>query len=597
MPAIPEFMLRKLYVPESLKPIEGGFSFELNNSLAPVTLTGLAITLDEKRLDPGDVYLFIPSVGEVPVGGINAERPFSLALNMSVEVRVFAAAPDKRVVIRVDTREAGALQFGIPVIGEPVKAPPAKKINWLTRWKRRAEYTRQVFATQQDPQHPFYHFAPPANWMNDPNGLIYWKGSYHLFYQYNPVEPAWGNIHWGHAVSKDMLHWRHLPIALQPDPQGADAGGCFSGCAVDFNGNPALLYTGVFPETQCLALSQDKGLVTWRKHPQPVIPAAPDGVEVIAFRDPCVWQEHGEWRMALGSGLQDVGGAVLLYASKNLEDWQYRGMLFHDDARMRGPNWPGKIWECPSFFPLGDKWVLIVSARADDGELYTLYYTGRYELERFLPDGPARLLDGGSGACFYAPQTFLDRKGRRVMIGWLREARSAEEQHQAGWSGCASLPRLQTISERGDLVSVPLEGIETLRHERESLTPTDPISDAVRGASLELLVRVPPHAEQWNGVHLVSGRSPAEDVLIGCDSVNSAVIVDCRNAGGGISVVPVRLRSMQDLNLRIFVDGSVIEVFLEDGICITARFYMRKPQDLHVRCVGQASAEIFNLRL
>ncbi len=597
MPAIPEFMLRKLYVPESLKPIEGGFSFELNNSLAPVTLTGLAITLDEKRLDPGEVYLFIPSVGEVPVGGINVERPFSLALNMSVEVRVFAAAPEKRVVIRVDTREAGALQFGIPVIGDPVKTPQPKKVNWLTRWKRRADYTRQVFAAQQDPQHPIYHFAPPANWMNDPNGLIYWKGSYHLFYQYNPVEPAWGNIHWGHAISKDLFHWRHLPIALQPDPQGADAGGCFSGCAVDFNGTPALLYTGVFPETQCLALCQDNELVTWRKHPQPVIPAAPEGVEVNAFRDPCVWQEHGEWRMALGSGLQDVGGAVLLYASKNLEDWQYRGMLFHDDARTRGPIWPGKVWECPAFFPLGDKWVLIVSARADEGELYTLYYTGRYELERFIPDGPARLLDGGASACFYAPQTFLDRKGRRVMIGWMREARDAAEQHQAGWSGCASLPRMLTLSEDGDLICAPLESATSLRRVSESLTPLDPDSYAVHGANLELLVRVPPQAEQWNGVHLVSGRLPAEDVLIGCDSVNSVVIVDCRNAGGGISVVPVRLRAMQDLNLHVFVDGSVIEVFMEDATCISARFYMRKPQDLHVRCVGEASAEVYNLTL
>ena len=121
-----------------------------------------------------------------------------------------------------------------------------------------------------DPQRPFYHFLPPANWMNDPNGAIYWKGLYHLFYQHNPNDAAHDTIHWGHCVSEDLVHWRHLPIALAPTPGGPDRDGCYSGVAVDHDGIPTLVYHGV-PDGICLATSRDD-LRTWEKSPQnPVI--------------------------------------------------------------------------------------------------------------------------------------------------------------------------------------------------------------------------------------------------------------------------------------------------------------------------------------
>src|SRR6266487_6704302 len=138
-----------------------------------------------------------------------------------------------------------------------------------------------------DPHRPQYHFLPRANWLNDPNGLIQWGGTYHLFYQYNPNGPFHATIHWGHAASADLVHWRHLPIALAPTPGAADADGCWSGCAVNDGGVPTLIYSGHRNGEQraCLATSAD-GLLTWQKHPgNPVIPGPPPGLDLVAFRD------------------------------------------------------------------------------------------------------------------------------------------------------------------------------------------------------------------------------------------------------------------------------------------------------------------------
>jgi beta-fructofuranosidase len=605
MPSIPEFILHKLYVPDSLRPIDGGFLFELNNSFAPVNLTGVAINVDSHQVDAGNIYLSLPGLGEIPAGGISGESLFALAVNMTLQVCVYAPEPRQRMVIRADTREAGVLQFGIDVdfiVAEPVKK---KKASFLSKTNRRLQYATKVFRVQQDPQHPSYHFAPPSNWMNDPNGLIYWKGKYHLFYQYNPFEPAWGNIHWGHASSRDMLHWKHLPIALWPEKNGPDAGGCFSGCTVDNDGTPTLIYTGVYPETQCLATSQEADLLHWQRRSTPVVPQPPEGMQLEGFRDPCVWREATEWRMVLGSGLTDVGGAVLLYRSKNLLDWQYVGILFHNERRSAEPIDTGTMWECPSFFPLEDKWVLIVSVCAAQGPLHTLYYTGQYRVDRFIPDGPPRLVDGGIpsegnavvGPCFYAPQTFVEKKGKRVMIGWLREARNAADQASAGWSGTLSLPRYLFLSQRGELCCTPTDEIRALRHTHELLTKSNPLSESVSGACLEMLIRIPPDTEQWSGVHLTSGRIVDDNVLIGVDSVNGSLVVDCRHAGGTISITPVQFHGLDELLLHVFVDGSIIEVYVEDKFPISARFYMQKPQGLRVRQVGEASAEMWKLKI
>src|SRR5262249_42399092 len=154
----------------------------------------------------------------------------------------------------------------------------------------------------------------------------------------------------------DLVHWKHLPIALAPTPGGPDWDGCWTGCLVDDGGVPALVYTGVSPEVQCLARSRDGGL-TWEKEPRAVIDAPPPGLQVAGFRDPCVWKEEGGFMMAVGLGIKGQGGAVLLYRSPDLGRWEYLGPL------VTGRKELGEMWECPNFFPLGGKHVLLVSVQ------------------------------------------------------------------------------------------------------------------------------------------------------------------------------------------------------------------------------------------
>ena len=304
-----------------------------------------------------------------------------------------------------------------------------------------------------DLHRPVYHFLPPANWMNDPNGLIQWKGQYHLFYQHYPGGAFWSTMYWGHAVSADLVHWTHLPIAMAPTPGSPDEDGCWSGCAVNHHGTPTVIYTGFRGGAQlpCLATSRDD-LLTWKKYEgNPIIASPPPGYEVQGFRDHCVWREDDEWRMIIGSGINGVGGTAFLYRSLDLRQWQYIAPLCIGDMSQTG-----QMWECPDFFPLGGKHVLMISA-LPAGKV--LYLTGAYAGNVFVPDKQGIADDG----CFYAPLSMTDSTGRRLMWGWLREERSQAAQKAAGWSGVMSLPRVLGLVPDGTLSAGPAPEIEGLR--------------------------------------------------------------------------------------------------------------------------------------
>ena len=300
---------------------------------------------------------------------------------------------------------------------------------------------------------PRLHFTPPRGWLNDPNGLITWRDRHHLFYQHNPNGIEHGDIHWGHAISEDLLEWRHLPEALAPDPDGPDRDGCFSGDAIVHDGAPALVYSGNRGGHQlpCLAFAIDPDeLTTWTKYPgNPVISAPPAGFGRDGFRDHCVWREDGGYYQLIASSTDDGRGAVLLYRSTDLAGWEYLGPLLvsPDDSL-------GRMWECPDFFPLGDSWVLLVSMIGGVWDRSVAYFTGDYSDRTFHPRVRGRL-DWGSR--FYAPQTFLDRDGRRVVLGWLHERTSEVE--GSDWCGWMSLPRVLTLADHGLLRSQPLPAL------------------------------------------------------------------------------------------------------------------------------------------
>lgn len=449
-----------------------------------------------------------------------------------------------------------------------------------------------------DPQRPAYHFLPEANWLNDPNGLIQWKGRYHLFYQYNPNGPFHGTIHWGHAVSTDLAHWMHLPIALSPTPGGADQDGCFSGCAVDNDGVPTLIYTGVHGRQQrpCVATSADD-LLTWKKYAgNPVIVGPPPGLEILEdvnFRDHSVWKEGGTWYQVVGSGIRGVGGAALLYRSKDLLNWEYLHPLCVGDHHGTEPVWSGSMWECPDFFRLDGKHVLVVSVWNEHRLHYPAYFIGTYSDHRFSPEAGGQVDWGRS---FYAPQSMTDDQGRRIMFGWLREARGLDAQRAAGWSGVMSLPRRLSLLPNGTLGMEPVPELARLRGRRFVSSDVDGSPEllaGVRGAHLEIVAEWEPAAAKMVGLKVRCSPDHAEETLIAYDYAEKRLFVDrersslSEDAIRDIESGTLELAEGEGLKLQIFLDASVVEVFANGHACLVARIYPSRQDSLGLDLVAR----------
>jgi len=427
-----------------------------------------------------------------------------------------------------------------------------------------------------DPQRPGYHFLPPSNWMNDPNGVSQWDGKYHLFYQYNPLAARWGVIHWGHAVSADLVHWADLPIALAPTPDGPDADGCWSGCIVNNSGVPTMVYTGVRDGVQrpCLATSAD-GLLTWNKYPgNPVIAAPPADVDQHDFRDHCIWQAGDDWYQVIGGKIDGVGGAALLYRSRDLIEWEYLHPLCVGEQAATGT-----IWECPDFFPLGDKHVLLISPIP---LRKTLYLVGTYAEQHFTPERVGVVDAGGH---FYAPQSMRDTQGRRLLWGWLWEGRAEQAQLAAGWAGVMSLPRVLTLLPDGAVGFAPAPELAALRaqawswHDLQLTSAATHVLAEVQSESLEIMAEFAPNAATAFGIDVRCSADGSERTRIIYDrarqrleidrSLSSADDADQHDTYGD----RLALEAGESLTLRVFVDHSVLEVFANGRLCLTSRIY------------------------
>jgi beta-fructofuranosidase len=455
-------------------------------------------------------------------------------------------------------------------------------------------------STRIDSHRPRYHFLPPSNWMNDPNGLIYWQGTYHLFYQYNPHAPFWGTIHWGHAVSTDLVHWADWPVALAPSPEGADQGGCWSGCAVDNGGVPTLIYSGDRNGKQraCIATGTDN-LRTWHKYDgNPVIPDTPAGLDLNAYRDHCVWSEDDMWYQVIGAGIKGEGGTALLYRSRDLLTWEYMHPLYTGDVNQIAPIWTGDMWECPDFFRLGYQDVLVISAfntKKQEG-LYTLYFTGTLTDCRFVAEQVHKMDYGDVG--FYAPQTFQDAHGRRIMFAWLNEQRSETAQKASGWAGVMSLPRILTPRSDGKVGIVPAPELAQLRGEHyhldeTTLTPNTPnalsaVPVTIPGDSLELVAEF--EAKSASQLVLDVRRSPGgeEKTIISYDFDTQILTIDraLSSLDKDTNKPPLRgivgLLPDQRLRLHLFLDHSVLEVFANGWACFTTRIYPTRSDSMQL---------------
>lgn len=433
-----------------------------------------------------------------------------------------------------------------------------------------------------DPHRPRFHLCAPTGWMNDPDGLIQWRGTYHVFYQHNPMGGYHANVHWGHAASADLITWHDLPIAISPTPGGPDADGCWSGSIIDADGTAKLFYTSVYPQSQSCATPLDADLITWAKHPaNPLISGIPEGVPVVGgaatpdIRDPWLWREGDVWLMALGSGIEGQGGAVLLYESPDLVTWRYLHPLH--SGTMGGE---ATIWECPNFFPLGDEHVLIVSQLPAANSVH--YQLGAYADRRFTPRTTATI-DGGT--CFYAPQTLLDDAGRRLMWGWLKEERTHDAHRAAGWAGALTMPRVLSIA-GGRLRQTPAPELAGLRQSllfdgRVTLAPGEKQVLASHARHAEIVITAPRIGSFTVGV--LSNPDGSEEVLIDYDEDYATLLVSTTHASlsdtaQGQAITAPFVPEGEMITLRVFVDGSVVEVFADDTLVVSARAYPTKAE-------------------
>jgi beta-fructofuranosidase len=428
-----------------------------------------------------------------------------------------------------------------------------------------------------DPMRPQFHLLPAKNWMNDPNGPIYFNGRYHMFFQYNPLAAVWGDMSWNHAVSPDMLHWTHLPLALTPTPGSADSFGVFSGSAIAVGKRVYAVYTGTqksddahatirdgannIQEQQCLAWSDDARLVRWQKAAQPIVPAPPAGMAITGFRDPSVWKQAEWYYMTVGSGVAKVGGCVLLYRSKDLKSWEYLHKL--TEGKWNGkptanPCDDGEMWECPEFFALDEGHVLIYSTL---GKVFWQSGVLDAATMRFTPQKTGEL-DWGA---FYAPKTQLDARGRRILWGWIPEkrgdgAKGEAAMKAAGWSGMMSLPRVLSLDNDGTLRVRVLAETAALR---ERALRVEGVSSGT-GTSLKAA----------SGELLCTGRAGKDfELRLGEDGtlarVEYSAARHCFTADGREIV----LQPGDAPTVHAFVDGSVIELILGERIGYTKRFY------------------------
>jgi fructan beta-fructosidase len=457
-----------------------------------------------------------------------------------------------------------------------------------------------------EPNRPQYHFTPKKNWMNDPNGLVFFDGEYHLFYQYNPQGDTSGHLAWGHAIADDLLHWRELPVALTEDAGVM----IYSGSAVidakntsGFGqpGRPAMIVIyaghGLGKETQNIAYSVDKGR-TWTKFAgNPVIDE-----NLKEFRDPKVfWHEpSAQWVMVVAVSDQRK---VRFYGSKDLKAWKQLGD-FGGAGELRG------VWECPDLFQLpadsgGKKWVLVVnvSGISPAGGPGCQYFIGDFDGRSFQNDNPKNVvLWADHGSDFYAASSWSDippADGRRIWIAWMADPRYAYAQPTHPWRSAQSIPRelsLQKTPGGLRLAQTPVRELETLRGER---IKENEFTDA--GQMLEIVATMPADVDSsvtvcGNGEH---------GTVIGYDAKKREMFVDRGKSSVGPvfhkdfsprQAVPLTAGTDGKIRLHIFVDQSSVEVFGNDGVAVMTDCIFPSAQSRRLSSSGPVSLEVWKMK-
>ena len=427
---------------------------------------------------------------------------------------------------------------------------------------------------------PVFHVTGGIGWINDPNGFSAYGGEYHLFFQYYPYDVTWGPMHWGHVKTRDFVRWEFLPAALAPD-EPYDKDGCFSGSAVETeDGQHVLLYTGVRKteegdeyQTQCVAFGDG---TDYEKSPlNPVIDETllPAGGSHVDFRDPKIWREDDMYYAVAANLLPEKRGAILLYTSEDALHWRALGVLAGGEGKY------GTMWECPDFFPLDGRHVLLHSAhemRAEGLEFHagdgTACHIGRYDRESHrLEDEHVQTVDYGID--FYAPQTMEAADGRRVMIGWMQSwAASRAVRTPLPFFGQMTVPRELSIR-GGRLCQWPVRELEGFRRNRAAYQNV-PVTDwqgfpGIAGRVLDLTLRVRPEKDAYRRftVRVAEGDGLYTELTL----LPQEGIIRTDRTMSGLTEDVVHVREFPydarggETELRIVMDKYSLELFVNGG--------------------------------
>lgn len=447
----------------------------------------------------------------------------------------------------------------------------------------------QVRELTEDRYYPRYHLAPPYGWMNDPNGFCVFNNEYHLFYQHNPNSSLEaGTAHWGHAKSTDLYHWEHLPIAMYPD-QWYDANGVFSGSALVENGTMYIFYTSnlkhpdqtpAFEEHQILATSTD-GVNVTKAENNPVI----NGTDLQPdFRDPKVWKHEDTYYMVLGNSFNNSTlGRVLLFSSSDMVSWEQVSVLGESNGTL------GYMWECPDFFELDGKFVLLFSPQgvAAQGDKYnnlyqTGYIVGDFDYSTLIFTATSEFKELDHGHDFYATQTILDEQGRRIVVAWFDMWEQYYPEREDGFTGLMTVARELRLSGE-NLIQTPIS--ETSRARGDTVNPGRGPHERVytlQDKAGEVNVR----ADKSYDFKLFI-ESNNTQVSISYDAANGQVTID---RGGTDGIRRTEWSPTAELKWRIFIDASSIELFCGEGeVTFSSRFFPEESISVRLAQTSRAS--------
>lgn len=448
-----------------------------------------------------------------------------------------------------------------------------------------------------DRHRPQFHALPDSGWMNEPHAPFYYQGQYHLFFQKNPFGPFWHQIHWGHWISPDMVHWREAPIALAPDDDSLAPDGIWSGSATyTADGVPALFFTAgndslPLRERTGMALPRDLAdpdLRQWTKIPQPVTLQGPDAGRQGDFRDPFVFRHGDRWFQLVGSAVPGRSGAALVYESRDLRNWTYRGPLFSIDAA-HNPVFM-RTFELPVLLPLGkgkdgrERHIFMADLAAQ-----AYYWTGVFDADsaRFIPDSEApRVFDLGENH-FSGPSGMVDPKtGRSIVFSIAQGERTAQAEWESGWAHSAGLPVSMWLGDDGDVRLAPIAETASLRQQLlldvRDATPEQAAAALaqVGGDLLEVELELAyGGAAGQRGLALRRAPGGVEETRVYLDPARrrfeinrerSTLDPDARSFGVQGGALDLRGEA---LRLRVFIDRSLVEAYVNERKSLTSRVF------------------------